>query len=173
MGVMPSYSKDDFIWVYRDVQQLVNIAEGKKLKSNFRKTLFSGGSAAGAKSRITIDDVDLMTGAEFEHFIARLFKAMGYEVSITQQSADQGIDVIALNDAMTLGVRAKCYSQAVGNSAVQEAVAGKAYYNCSKAMVITNSSFTPSAKQLAVANGVLLWGRDMLMKRLLEHPVVR
>lgn len=70
-----------------------------------------------------------------------------------------------------IGIQAKCYASAVGNAAVQEAVAGKVFYGRGKAMVVTNSTFTKSAVELAAANGVILWGRDILMQKLADYPV--
>lgn len=116
----------------------------------------------------TIDDVDLMTGNEFEEFIGLLFKKMGYSSRITKQSGDQGLDVIAIRNGIKIGIQAKCYSNTVGNSAVQEAVAGKSFYNCDKVVVVTNSYFTLSAIELAQVNNVILWNRDMLKEKLKE-----
>lgn len=45
----------------------------------------------------------------------------------------------------------------VGNNAVQEAFAGKSFYVCHVAVVMTNSTFTDSARQLASQLGVILW----------------
>lgn len=178
MGANPTYLEDDYVWTIRALFELVEDAEKKKSKSSFRSMLFANNSdepgfrfEGDSKSKVTIDDVDMMTGDEFELLVAKLFEAMKYDVSVTQHSADQGIDVVARKGSMVLGIQAKCYSQPVGNSAVQEAVAGKAYYNCRKVMVVTNSSFTASARQLATANGVLLWTREILAKKLIEHPV--
>jgi len=44
----------------------------------------------------------------------------------------------------------------VGNDAVQQVVAAKAIYNCPSAVVITNSTFTPEAEELARVHGVEL-----------------
>lgn len=54
------------------------------------------------------------------------------------------------------------------NSAVQEAVVGKSYYHCDKVVVITNNYFTPSAKELAQSNDVILWDRDILKEKIKE-----
>ncbi|HCK64906.1 MAG TPA: hypothetical protein DHW49_01445, partial [Anaerolineae bacterium] len=70
----------------------------------------------------TIDDIDLMTGQEFENFIAELFSRLGYETEITKASGDQGIDVIALKNGVKIGIQTKCYSGTIGNRAIQEAV---------------------------------------------------
>ena len=62
-------------------------------------------------------------------------------------------------------VQAKFYSTPVGNKAVQEIVASKAYYkNAPHAIVITNNTFTPSAIKLAEANSVKLVNGDDIEK---------
>ena len=45
----------------------------------------------------------------------------------------------------------------VGNKAVQEAYAGANFYDCDKAVVMTNITFTKSATQLAQKLDVELW----------------
>lgn len=115
-----------------------------------------------------IEDIDLMNGLEFENLIAQLFKKMGFDAELTKQSGDQGIDVIATKGITKIGIQAKCYSNTVGNSAIQEATAGKQFYNCSKILVITNNFFSTSAQQLALANDVILWDRNMLKTKLSE-----
>ena len=118
--------------------------------------------------KTTLHDIDRMSGKEFEEFIAELFANFGYETTITKASADQGIDVLATKQDVTIGIQAKCYSGQVGNHAIMEAVAGCKYYKANKCMVITNSIFTPSAIKLAEANEVELWDRNVLEKKVLE-----
>lgn len=115
---------------------------------------------------ININDVDMMTGKEFEEYLANMFKQQGYKAMLTKDSNDQGIDVILEKDGQLVGVQAKCYSGNVGNSAVQEAIAGKRYYNLDKVMVVTNRYFTLQAKALARANEVILWDREILMTKM-------
>lgn len=45
---------------------------------------------------------------------------------------------------------------------MQEAYAGAEFYGCDVPVVVTNSWFTPSAKELADEIGVELWDRDEL-----------
>jgi len=118
--------------------------------------------------KYSIDDVDLMNGLEFESFVALIFSKMGYQIEVTKASGDQGIDVVATKGDKKIGVQAKCYSSTVGNSAIQEAVAGKAFYKLDKVIVATNNFFTDSAKQLAQANDVVLWDRNMLKEKITE-----
>ncbi len=120
------------------------------------------------KSRYTIDDIDLMSGQEFENLIAELFSKLGYKSEVTKATGDQGVDVIVEKNGNKIGIQAKCYSGTVGNSAIQEVVAGKKYYRLDKVMVITNSFFTDSAQKLAHANSVVLWDRNTLKEKIDE-----
>lgn len=145
--------------IIQEVTENINSSDIKsKLKTKQKRRI----------SKYTIDDVDLMNGAEFEEFVGLLFKKMGYSSQVTKQSGDQGLDVIASKNGTKVGIQAKCYSNTVGNSAVQEAVAGKSFYNCDKVIVITNNYFTSAAMELARSNGVILWNRDMLKEKIKE-----
>lgn len=106
---------------------------------------------------------DKMEGHEFEHYCAELLRRNGFsDVEVTKGSGDQGIDIIAYKDGIKYGVQCKCYASDIGNKAVQEAFAGRTYYNCHVAAVLTNRHFTKSAKELAEKNGILLWDREKL-----------
>lgn len=118
------------------------------------------------KSYYSIEDVDLMTGVQFEQFLAKLFTEMGYRVMLTKGSGDQGVDLIAEEDAIKWAIQAKSYLNTVGNSAVQQVLAGKQFYNADKCLVVTNGNFSESAKKLAKVNDVILWNRHILKEKL-------
>lgn len=108
---------------------------------------------------------DTMEGHDFEYYCADLLKNNGfYNISVTQGSGDQGIDVLAEKGGVKYGIQCKCYSKDIGNKAVQEAFAGKTFYHCHVAVVLTNRFFTKSAQELAAVNQVLLWDRNQLEK---------
>ncbi len=121
-----------------------------------------------AEETYTIYDVDMMDGNEFEHFVCKMYSKMGYKAEVTKQTGDQGLDVIAEKGGKKFGIQAKCYSSVVGNSAIQEAVAGQKYYDCDKVIVVTNNSFTNSAIELAQVNNVILWDRNILKEKISE-----
>lgn len=99
-----------------------------------------------------------MDGFEFEHRCAALLKTKGYHrVSVTKQSGDQGIDVIAHKAGRKYGIQCKYYSSPVGNKAIQEAYSGARFYDCDRAMVMTNNTFTKAARELADKLEVELW----------------
>lgn len=111
----------------------------------------------------SVKDYDSMDGHAFEHFCADILSKNGYEnVEVTRGSGDQGIDILAEKEGIKYGIQCKCYASDIGNKAVQEAFAGKTYYNCHVAAVLTNRHFTKSAKELSEANKVLLWDREKL-----------
>ena len=163
--------KEDYYVTAQNIYETVVKYENLKQQDIFVQQLFQDSNDVRNRNKIDISDVDFMNGAEFENLICRLFQKMGFIAQVTKHSGDQGIDVIAEKGSMKIGIQAKCYSSTVGNSAIQEAVAGRAFYGCNRVMVITNSTFTKAAEELASANNVVLWGRDMLKEKLLTYPI--
>ena len=109
-----------------------------------------------------LNAVDRMTGREFEEFLAKLFKQLGYQVMLTKASADYGADLVIQKQGIKVVVQVKRKQSSVGIEAVQQVVAAIAHYQANLGMVITNSKFTENAKNLAVSNKVELWDREDL-----------
>lgn len=114
----------------------------------------------------SIDDIDFMSGTEFEYFISILFESMNFKTKITNLTGDQGVDVIARKGINEIGIQCKCYSGRVGNSAIQEVYSGLKYYKLNKGMVITNNYFTKAAVELAESNNIILWDRSILKEKI-------
>lgn len=126
-----------------------------------------------AVTQKSIIDIDNMNGYEFERFCAQILQTNGfYDINVTKASGDQGVDVIALKDGIRCAIQCKRYSSNVGNKAVQEVVAGMQYYNCQIGIVMTNSYFTQSAKDLASRAEIILWDRDFLYKYVVKQQVI-
>lgn len=116
-------------------------------------------------------DIDHMEGHAFEHFCAQLLRHNGFQdVQVTQASGDYGVDILAEKDGVTYAVQYKCYTEPVGNHAVQEAHSGAAYYHRMVAAVMTNNRFTPAARETARELNVLLWDGDAVRKFTQELP---
>lgn len=49
-------------------------------------------------------------GLEFEHWVSNKFNECGWSSYVTQGSGDQGVDVVAIKDGVSLGVQCKRYS---------------------------------------------------------------
>lgn len=106
---------------------------------------------------------DYMTGEDFETFIAQILGKIGFcNIQLTKGSGDQGVDILAEKDNIKYAFQCKRYDKTLGNKAVQEVFAGKTFYNCDIGVVVTNSYFTQSAKDLANRSGIILWDRNEL-----------
>jgi len=117
-------------------------------------------------SRARLEDVDEMTGWEFERWLAQFFERVGFDVKRTPYRGDFGADFVLTWNGVRIAVQAKRSRRQVGVSAVQEVVAAKAYYGCEQAMVVTNGYFTEQAIILARANAVRMRSRDDLAREL-------
>ena len=109
------------------------------------------------------ENFDLMEGHEFEYYCAELLKKCGFQdVEVTRGSGDYGIDVLAEKDGITYAIQCKCYGAPVGVKAVQEAYAGRDYYDRMVGAVLTNQYFTQPAVETARKLKILLWDRGYL-----------
>ena len=97
-------------------------------------------------------------GREFEQYVASVFADLGYEVELTPASGDFGADVILTEPGSRrrIAVQAKFYGSALDGAPVQEVVGALAHYGACEGWVVTNSTFTRAARQLAAENGVRL-----------------
>lgn len=111
----------------------------------------------------------LLSGSEFENLLVRLFQSMGYVVEHPGSVGDQGGDLVLNKDRERILIQAKCYTNNIGNNAVQEAAAAQKYYVCNKAIVIGTSNFTQQAIDLAKMNNVELVEKKQLQELLLFH----
>ena len=99
-----------------------------------------------------------MDGYQFEKECAKLLRKKGfYNVKVTKKGHEQGVDIIAHKRGLSYAVQCKYYSSPVGNKAIQEVYTGGACYHCNKYIVMTNNTFTKSAKDVAKKTGVELW----------------
>ena len=108
-----------------------------------------------------------MNGYEYELACAEYLRKKGFrDVSVTQASRDQGADIIAFRKKEKCAVQCKYYQSPVGNKAVQEVYAAATYYGCDRAIVMTNSTFTKGAIELAESLQVeLMPGVDFTKRR--------
>ena len=97
----------------------------------------------------SLDDLDQLSGAEFEVWVTSVLENSGISAENIRDRGDFGVDVIATVGRTRVGIQVKRYAKSVGNSAVQEALAGSGYHNCSLAAVVTQAKFTRAARQQA------------------------
>ncbi len=119
-----------------------------------------------------IEEVDEMTGLQFEEFAARLFEKAGYLDVARTPINDQGADIICSSpDGRKVVVQAKrWHGKKVGNGGIQEVLAAMLYYAADRAVVITTSRFTESARALAAKdNRITLIDRRGLVEMIEQY----
>jgi restriction endonuclease Mrr len=109
------------------------------------------------------DEIHYMSGPDFERFMADVLRQKGYEVEETPLSGDQGVDLILPDlDGKRVVIQLKRWTGPVGNKAIQATFAGMAHYQADEGWIITTSTFTKSARELARSTSVRLIDRDEL-----------
>jgi len=103
-------------------------------------------------------NVGSLTGPEFELAIALYLRTVGFEkVETTPASGDFGADLLISHGRKKIVVQCKRWSATVGVTAVQEVHSAKSHYRANEAWVITSSTFTQPAKDLAKTTKVRLF----------------
>jgi restriction system protein len=102
------------------------------------------------------DFSEVATGIEHENFCAEKLRRAGWSARVTVATGDQGTDIVAERGGKRVVFQCKLYSKPVGNKAVQEAAAARMHERADLAIVVSNASYTRSARQLAGTTGVML-----------------
>jgi restriction system protein len=120
---------------------------------------FLMGTIIGATTRSPTEDLTaVMSGMEFEDYVARIARSCGQPVIMTSVTGDWGVDLIVGKRPERLAIQCKRQARPVGAAAVQEVVAGAPMQGCARTMVVTNHEFTPAARKLAELHGCELVG---------------
>jgi restriction system protein len=141
--LLPALSADSRATITAQPSSLVNVVEAKVLEALAQRPAMSEFSQS-------------MSPRDFEVFCANQLRAMGWDATVTQASGDQGVDVIATKDKIRMVVQCKLYSRPIGNKAVQEVSAARLHQSAQYAVVVSNQTYTTSARNLAKTNRVVL-----------------
>ena len=116
---------------------------------------------ADETKHMATNNIDVMTGIEFEKFCSRLLAANGFQgIYITKASGDYGADILATKNQIKYVIQCKRSNASIGVQAVQEVLGSRSIYNCHVGVVLTNNHFTSNAKQLAKTNNIILWDAE-------------
>ena len=175
--ILSTWYGDPIISVFNGVTTQMDVNPNKYLENpqQFGETTWNKPEVPFFSEKVklldSMKDVDKLDGRGFELFIGELLRSTGYEnVEVTITSGDQGVDVIAEHNHKKIGIQCKHFKGTVGNKAVQELFAGIAFYHLDKGIVVTNSTFTQSAVELAKATSIDLWDRTKLSHLIADCP---
>lgn len=97
-----------------------------------------------------------MSPEDFEFYVGKIYKELGYKVEVTKQTGDSGIDIILTSRGTTTAVQVKRYLAGnVGRPDVQRLV-GASLNKFDKMIFVTTSSYSPEAVEYAASHGVEL-----------------
>ncbi len=114
---------------------------------------------------VDFENIDNLSGRDFEQLLINKFIEYGFKVKDTATTGDFGADIILdAHDDTRFVIQCKRFKSKVNLKAVQEVVGALSHYNGDIGLVITSSSFLPSAKTLAESNRIELWDGDSLVK---------
>lgn len=104
----------------------------------------------------SVPEMVVLHPTDFEHYVATIYKMLGYTATVTRQSSDGGIDIILKNEDGRTAVQVKRYSdKIVGRPEINKLV-GAAVHDFEKMIFVTTSDFTAEAYAEAQKRGVIL-----------------
>jgi hypothetical protein len=126
----------------------------------------------------TSENIDKLTPAEFEQFVAKIYSGMGFRVDVTGQSRDGGVDIIGRrpNEFGVEKIIVQCKhfpGHVVGEPVVRELLgARQEHQDAQVAVIVTSGRFSKGAITLADRHNVKLIDR-LDLQRLAEHYLQR
>ena len=136
-----------------------------KNEEDLLKSLFSGNETG-----LTLNDIDLFTGIQFESWIKSELVKHGLIVQYTPGSGDGGADLVVKNKEGIISAIIQCKHIAldcIGDKAVKEVMRAKNRYNCQnpQLFVISNAHrYSHECTKIAQENNVFLISRDNLLR---------
>ena len=122
-----------------------------------------------------INDINSLSGIEFENICKNLIENMGFSVETTKASGDGGIDLIAYNHEPVLSgkyiIQCKRYSGSVGEPIIRDLYGVITSERANKGILITTGYFTKSAIAFAEDKPIELIDGEQLDALLKRHGV--
>ncbi len=114
----------------------------------------------------SIEEIDKMTGEQFEDFLFWYYKKCNYQIMKTPKTNDNGIDLILtfFNDEtkrnMNIGIQAKRWSNPIPKKEVVKMSEGKDFYKLDYLWIITTSRLTIEANLYATNHEITVQNRE-------------
>jgi len=86
---------------------------------------------------------------EFEVFVERVLKDLGYRVIRTRKSRDFGADILLRKGRKKVVIQVKFWKNKLGEEVLKEVIASSYVYGAREGAVITNSYFSKNVMDLA------------------------
>lgn len=111
---------------------------------------------------IALDDLYELSPTEFERVVGDLFKALGYEVSITRQVGDEGVDLNLIRGDERSLAQCKRYRGTVGQPLIRDFYGAVVHERAARGYLVTTGLYSVAAQTWAAGkNLVLVDGVDL------------
>lgn len=121
------------------------------------------------------NDINSLSGVEFENLCQQLIEKMGFSVDTTKASGDGGIDLIAHNDQPILSgkyiIQCKRYSGSVGEPIIRDLFGVVTSERANKGILMTTGYFTKSAVSFADGKPIELIDGDKIIGLLQKYNI--
>lgn len=130
---------------------------------------------ANRHSDTVLDQIRYMHHRDFEAFVADLWRKKGWNATVSPQSGDDGVDVLATRSkwgCITTAIQAKKYGEEtrIDKPELREyayiKIRGE---NIDEMTVVTSSSFTSGARELADKENIVLINGDDLTEEIADN----
>jgi len=115
-----------------------------------------------------LTELQAMTPAAFEHWVAARFRDLGYDVRATGThgtGGDHGIDIVATKPNETAVVQAKKYiTRAVGEPMLRDLYGAMTAASATRAYLVTTGHVTQQARDWAAGKPIEIWDAGTLTR---------
>ena len=121
-------------------------------------------------------NLNKLSPEEFEHLVFKLYESMGYIVTLTSYSRDEGVDLytklITDSGVEKLAIQCKHYQGKVGVEPVRELFGVINHkQDISRGVIITSGEFTSGARDFASGKRIELYDRAYLLGLLNKYKI--
>ena len=112
---------------------------------------------------LTVAELYALSPADFEEYVARLFRRKGYRVELRGRSGDNGVDLMVTNrQGRKAVVQCKRYRNNVGPDTIRELYGTLVHEQVAHAFLVTTAGISQSAKTWAKGKPMTLIDGDQL-----------
>jgi restriction system protein len=127
--------------------------------------------AGGRWRALSVPQLQRLTPAEFEAYIARLFVRQGYHVTNVRETKDGGVDILLTDErGRQAVVQCKRYRQNVGEPALRDLYGTMVHAGATHAFLITTAGFSDEARLWARGKPITLIDGSRLVQLARTEP---
>lgn len=123
-----------------------------------------------ASSMDIVSTIRMLSGVEFEEFVANIFRLEGYSVEMTQTTGDHGIDLLMRKGAQVIAVQCKRWDAPVGEAVVRDLYGSLMGSGAPFGYLVASSTFTSRAYSFAQSKPMKLIDLDGLLELAAKYP---